>query len=79
MVQFAKAMGLDHKVQRALEGMYEQLVRCFEIHGAVGSFLYATSGVLQGCALNVLMINILTTIWMKAPDDLEGALHITVK
>ena len=74
----AREFGLDPKPQAALEAMYQQLHRAFKINGALGSFFHATNGVLQGCAMSVLMINMLTTVWMRAVDELEGAITVTV-
>ena len=59
--------------------MHQQLHRAFKINGALGSFFHATNGVLQGCAMSVLMINMLTTVWMRAVDELEGAISVTVR
>ena len=60
--RMAREFGLDPKPQAALEAMYQQLHRAFKINGAPGSFFHATNGVLQGCAMSVLMINMLTTV-----------------
>ena len=76
--RMAREFGLDPKPQAALEAMYQQLHRAFKINGALGSFFHATNGVLQGCAMSVLMINMLTTLWMRAVDELEGAISVTV-
>ena len=77
--RMAREFGLDPKPQLALEAMCQQLHRAFKINGALGSFFHATSGVLQGCAMSVLMINMLTTVWMRAVDELEGAIAVTVR
>ena len=77
--RMAREFGLDLKPQAALDAMYQQLHRAFKINGAMGSFFHATNGVLQGCAMSVLMINMLTTVWMRAVDELEGAIAVTVR
>ena len=77
--RMAREFGLDPKPQSALEAMYQQLHRAFKINGALGSFFHATNGVLQGCAMSVLMINMLTTVWMPAVDEFEGAIVVTVR
>ena len=76
--RMAREFGPDPKPQAALEAMYQQLHRAFKINGALGSFFHATNGVLQGCAMSVLMISMLTTVWMRAVDELEGAISVTV-
>ena len=76
--RMAREFGLDPKPQAALEAIYQQLHRAFKINGALGSFFHATNGVLQGCAMSVLMINMLTTVWTRAVDELEGAISVTV-
>ena len=71
--------GLDPKVLQALMAIYHQLERAFKINGALGAFFKATNGVLQGCAMSVIMMNMLTGLWMRAVDDLEGSITIIVK
>ena len=53
--------------------------RASKLNGALGSFFHATNGVLQGCAMSVLMINMLTTTSTFAVDDLEGAIVTSVQ
>ena len=74
--RMAREFGLDPKPQAALEAMYQQLHRAFKINGALGSFFHATNGVLQGCAMSVLMINMLTTVWMRAMDERHEDLRL---
>ena len=51
--------------------MYEHLHRAFKVAGSVGSWRRATSGILQGCPLLVILVNGLTTIWKSQIDLLR--------
>ena len=56
----------------ALElGMDPELRRAFKIAGAFGLWWQATDGILQGCPLSVIPVNVLTTIWKWEVDSLR--------
>ena len=58
----ALKQGMPTSTHRALSGMYTQLTRCFKIMGCLCSFFAATNGIVQGCPLSVIMINLMTSI-----------------
>ena len=53
----AKAFSTDPTVLRAMQAMYSQLRRAFRFVGCLGQWLRATNGVLQGCPLSLVLIN----------------------
>ena len=68
----ATALGFAGGPLRAIAGMYSTLRRSFKVLGCVGDPFAATNGILQGCPLSVMLINILTTVWMKEIARLHG-------
>ena len=59
----ALELGMPPGTCRALGAMYKQLRWAFKIAGALGLWWHATNGILQGCPLSVILVNVLTTIW----------------
>ena len=62
VLALALELGMDPGTCRALGAMYKQLRRAFKIAGALGLWWQATNGILQGCPLSVIPVNVLTTI-----------------
>ena len=62
MLALALEPGMDPGACRALGAMYKQLRRAFKVAGALGLWWQATNGILQGCPLSVILVNVLTTI-----------------
>ena len=73
----AKEEGMDEGVHRALSGMYAQLMRCFKIMACMCTFFQATNGILQGCPLSVILINLLTSIWKRVMDAQSQAIQVS--
>ena len=68
---------MDDGVLRALAAMYWQLQRAFRLAGAVGAWWQATNGILQGCPLSVILINLLTTAWKMEIDTMRRHVVVT--
>ena len=71
VLALALELGMDPGTCRALGTMYKQLRRAFKIAGAFGLWWHATNGILQGCPLSVILVNVLTTIWKWEVDSLR--------
>ena len=71
VLALALELGMDPGTCRALGSMYKQLRRAFKVAGALGSWWRATNGILQGCPLSVVLVNVLTTIWKWEIDSLR--------
>ena len=71
MLALALELGMDPGTCRALRAMYKQLRRAFKIAGALGVWWQATNGILQGCPLSVILVNLLTTMWKWEVDSLR--------
>ena len=58
---------IDGGVLRAFRVTYLQLRRMFKIKGCPGAWWAATNGILQGCPLNVVVINAMTVTTKEMP------------
>ena len=67
----ALELGMDPGTCRALGAMYKQLRRAFKIAGAFGLWWQATTCILRGCPLSVILVNVITTIWKSEVDSLR--------
>ena len=65
----ARAHGLHSRVALRMEDMFRDLRRAFKVNGCIGQFMGATNGILQGCALSTILVNVIMTIWMKEVDS----------
>ena len=59
--------------------MYGQLQRAFRFVGCLGEWSSATNGVLQGCPLSAVLINLLTTVWKRRIDEQQNSIALRVK
>ena len=59
-------MGIDMKITRPLKSMYRDLKRRFKLYGTVGEEFKANNGILQGCALSIILLNALLAVWEAA-------------
>ena len=71
MLALALELSMDPGTCRALGAMYKQLRQAFKIAGAFGLWWQATNGIHQGCALSVILVKVLTTIWKLEVDCLR--------
>ena len=75
--RIARELGMDDGVLRALVAMYQQLRRAFRPAGALGAWWRATNGILQGCPLSIILINLLTTVWKMEIDTMRRHFVVT--
>ena len=71
VLALALELGMDPGTCPALGAMYKQLRRAFKIAGALGLWWQATNGILQGCPVSVILVNVLTTIWKWEVDSVR--------
>ena len=71
MLALALELGMDPGTCRALGAMYKPLRRACKMAGALGLWWQATNGILQGCPLSVILVNVLTMIWKWEVDSLR--------
>jgi hypothetical protein len=66
MFRLASASGADERLLRPLRRMYSALRRRFKLAGGVGQPFGTTNGLLQGCPLSVVLLNLLVSVWARA-------------
>ena len=79
VLHIALTQGMYLGTHRALSGMYRTLTRCFKIMGCLASFFDATNGILQGCPLSVILINLLTSVWKRVLDAQQQGIKVAVQ
>ena len=47
--------------------------------GCLANFFDATNGILQGCPLSVILINLLTSIWKRVLDAQQQGIKVAVQ
>ena len=76
LLELARNARADPSILHALNGMHGQLQRRFKLQcGLVGEAFSSTNGILQGCPLSVIMLNLYIQCWLnlvthKAPEAL---------
>ena len=76
VLRVGQELGMEPGILRALTGIYRQLRRAFKVSGCLGSWWRATNGILEGCPLSVILINLLTTVWKMEIDEMRR--HVVV-
>ena len=71
VLRVAAELGMAPPVCRVLGAMYRQLRPSFKIAGCLGLWWRATNGILQGCPLSVILVNVLMGIWKEEIDSLR--------
>ena len=66
VLRLSQELGMPEGVLNGLSGMYAQLRRRFRIGGHVGTAFRASNGIIQGCPLSVMLLNILMNVWARA-------------
>ena len=66
LLQLAAEMGMDKCILKPLQGMYHNLRRRFRCGGSLGQEFQATSGILQGCPLSIILLNAMVSVWCRA-------------
>ena len=71
LLALALERGMDPGTCRALAAIYKQLSRALKVTGVLGQWWQAPNGILQGCPLSVILVNVLSTIWKWEVDSLR--------
>ena len=64
--KLARCIGMPWQILTPLRSMYANLKRRFVFAGAIGKSFVSTNGILQGCPLSIIMLNLLVNVWVKA-------------
>ena len=68
ILRVGQDLGMEPGILQDFTSMYRQLHRAFKSSGCLGSWWRATNGILQGCLLSVILIDLLTTVWKMEID-----------
>lgn len=66
VLELASYCGLPPKLVLPLRTLYTRLVRRFRVGCGVGQEFKATNGIIQGCPLSVVLLNLLVNVWARA-------------
>ena len=65
VLKLAAHVGMASAIVRAVRAMYAQLWRRFRFAGNLGTPFQATNGILQGCPLSIVLLNLLVCVWAR--------------
>ena len=63
--RLAAELGFDARVLRTLRAAYRTMQRHFRASGTIGEGFLPTNGIMQGCPISVVLINVLVGVWMR--------------
>ena len=66
VLDLALEAGLPPKLVTPLRSLYKKMVRRFRVGSGVGQEFRATNGIIQGCPLSVVLLNLLVHVWVQA-------------
>eukprot|EP00435_Cladocopium_sp_Y103_P067902 s395_g30.t1 len=65
LFKLADRLGLSPVLLSVMQNMYSGLQRFFKIPGGLSTPFKSTCGILQGCPLSVVFMNVIVSIWAK--------------
>ena len=68
MLKLGSAAGADERLMAPLRRIYKTMRRRFKVGGGVGEEFHTTNGILQGCPLSVIFLNLLVSVWARAVE-----------
>ena len=66
VLQLALEQGMSMRLVRPLQSLYASLKRRFRVGSGIGKPFCSTNGIIQGCPLSVVLLNLLVNVWAKA-------------
>ena len=66
VLQLAQEYGMSCKIVKPLRTLYASLTRRFRFGNALGKEFVSTNGIIQGCPLSVVLLNILVSVWTNS-------------
>ena len=68
VLELALEAGMPTRLVTPLRTLYEKLVRRFRVGRGIGKEFKATNGIIQGCPLSVVLLNLLVNVWARAVE-----------
>ncbi|KAJ9442265.1 Ribonuclease HI [Diplonema papillatum] len=75
--RLAEELGFHPTVLQTLRAAYSGMQRHFRIGTELGEGFVPTNGIMQGCPLSVVLINVLISVWMRHVADIEAAIPLS--
>ncbi|KAJ9460018.1 hypothetical protein DIPPA_25045 [Diplonema papillatum] len=75
--KLAEELGFNEVVLRTLRAAYTNMRRHFRVGATVGEGFVPTNGIMQGCPLSVILINVIISVWMRHVADIEAAIPLS--
>jgi len=69
MLKLAEKTGAHARLMAPLRRIYAAIRRRFKVAGGVGKEFKATNGILQGCPLSVVLLNLMVAVWARAVSE----------
>ena len=69
VLELAVAAGMSPKLVTPLRSLYSNLVRRFRVGRGVGNEFHSTNGIIQGCPLSVVLLNLLVNVWARTVNE----------
>ena len=66
VLQLAAMQGMSERLIVPLQSLYDSLQRRFRVGSGVGAPFMSTNGIIQGCPLSVVLLNLLVNVWARA-------------
>eukprot|EP01061_Rhynchopus_euleeides_P032944 TRINITY_DN5492_c0_g1_i3.p1 TRINITY_DN5492_c0_g1~~TRINITY_DN5492_c0_g1_i3.p1 ORF type:complete len:953 (-),score=132.75 TRINITY_DN5492_c0_g1_i3:831-3539(-) len=71
--RLAGELGFNPAVLGTLRAAYAGMQRHFRVSGTIGEGFLPTNGIMQGCPISVVLINVLISVWVRMADSRQGA------
>jgi len=69
VLQLAERYGMSPKIVKPMQSLYARLSRRFRFGVALGAEFQSTNGIIQGCPLSVVLLNLLVSVWTNAVNS----------
>lgn len=66
VLEIAVASDMSPKLVIQLRSLYATLKRRFRVRGGIGHEFLATNGIIQGCPVSVVLLNLLVNVWARS-------------
>ena len=66
VLELARVRGMSPRLLVPLKSLYANLTRRFRFGRALGREFKSTNGIIQGCPLSVVLLNLLVDVWAKS-------------
>jgi len=66
VMELAIAAGMPQRLVKPLRSLYARLTRRFRVGRGIGQEFKSTNGIIQGCPLSVILLNLLVNVWARA-------------